>query len=135
MMRALILLAGALALPCSAQPASVAPWMTGAWLVELYNGGDSADIKDGYGHFTREERVELRGRMARERAEAYVTGVHDATEGRLWCYNAVFRPKPSTLQEEIFWSLRALTPDQLKRNAADLIVEQWRRKWPCGGKP
>jgi hypothetical protein len=133
-MRALILLALAIAAPCGAQPVTVASWMTGAALVELYNGGSLSDITEGYGHFTREDRIDYRRRLAKERAEAYVDGVHDATEGRMWCYNAMARPKPTTLHEEILWGLRALPASQLKGNAADLVVEIWRKKWPCGGK-
>jgi hypothetical protein len=133
-MRGALLLALALAAPCGAQPVTVAPWMTGEWLVDLYNGGDLSGIQGSYGHFTREDRIEVQRRIAKERAEAYVSGIHDATEGKQWCYNPS-KPKPSTLQEEVFWGLRALPADQLKRNASDLIVELWRRKWPCGGKP
>jgi hypothetical protein len=134
-MRAAIVLVGALALPCAAQPAAVAPWMTGEWLARLYTGDDISDIAEGYGRYTREDRIDIRTRIAKERADAYVDGVHDATEGKQWCYSALTRPKPSTLREEVIWGLRAMPPESLKRNASDLIVEIWRKKWPCGGKP
>jgi hypothetical protein len=134
-MRALILLSLALAAPCFAQPVTVAPWMTGEWLAQLYAGGDMSDIQGSYDHFTQEDRIDLRRRLSKERAEAYVDGVHDATEGKQWCYSQTTKPTPGTLHDEVFWALRAMPPDQLKRNASDLIVEVWRRKWPCGGKP
>jgi hypothetical protein len=123
----------ALAAPCRAQPVTLAPWMTGQALIDLLDGGDVSDIKGGYRQFTQEDRVELRRQMSKQQGEAYINGVHDATEGKLWCFSAS-KPKPSTLQEEVFWGLRALPVDQLKRNASDLIVELWRKKWPCGGK-
>ena len=134
-MRALILLGLALGTSCAAQPVTVAPWMSGESLVQLYAGGDISDIQGSYGRFTQEDRIDVRHRISKERAEAYVDGVHDATEGKLWCYSQVTRPKPGTLHEEVLWALRAMPADQLKRNASDLIVETWRRKWPCGGKP
>ena len=65
------------------------------------------------------------------RAESYMDGVHDATEGKGWCYDAKSKPKPDTIKETVIWTLRAMPPDQLKRNAADLIVEILAAKYPC----
>lgn len=132
-MRTAILLAAVMPLACMAQPVAVAPWMTGAALVELYDGGDVSDIKAGYGHFTREDRIDLRREMAKARARAYVDGIHDATEGKQWCFDPA-KPAPSSLHDEVFWTLRAMPSSELRRNAGDLIVDIWRRNWPCGGQ-
>ena len=76
--------------------------------------------------------------MDKELARLYISGVHDSTEGKSWCFSQKYRPKPDTLQGDIMAALRAMPPDQLRRNAADIIVEVWRKKWPClpdGSKP
>ena len=93
--------------------------MTGARLVELYEArrpGETAPAE----------------KMREMQADSYVDGVHDATEGKGWCYSSKFRPKPITIQEHVIWDLRALPAEQLKRNAAELIVELLRRRYPCG---
>ena len=66
-----------------------------------------------------------------QRAESYMDGVHDATEGKGWCYDAKSKPKPDTIKETVIWALRSMPSDQLKRNAADLIVEILAAKYPC----
>jgi hypothetical protein len=105
-----------------AQPVSVAPWMTGQRLVELAawpaNARDNIDLTP-------------RQRMDQELVAMFVVGVHDATEGKGWCYSQTAKPKPGTLHELAIDKLRALPSEQLKRAAADLIVETWRAKYPC----
>lgn len=124
-MRALILLGLAVAAPCGAQPVTVAPWMTGARLVEMVSFPPTAK---GNFDLTREQYLDA------ERVRLYIEGVHDATEGKDWCYSERYRPGPDALREQAEMGLRALAkrdPDRLKRNAAELIVEVWREKWPC----
>jgi hypothetical protein len=120
-MRALVF-SLAIALPCSAQPVAVAPWMTGERLVAMITFPSRAK---GNFDLTREQF------LAAERARLYIEGVHDATEGKSWCFSERYRPGPDALRDQAEVGLRALPRDQLKRNAADLIAEIWRNKWPC----
>lgn len=62
----------------------------------------------------------------------YLMGVHDATESKEWCYTGQ-RPaaKPAVMQMRMLEGLRKLPPDQLKRNAANLVVRIWQWDWPC----
>jgi hypothetical protein len=126
MMRAAIFGLALAASTAAAQPVSVAPWMTGQRLLELYarpaGAASEADL-------TVRQYVDLRS------AQLYLHGVHDATEGREWCYDRKYRPKPDVIEDAALAALRALTSEQLKRPAAELIVAAWRSKWPCGGKP
>jgi hypothetical protein len=126
MMRTLILVTTLAASTAAAQPVSVAPWMTGQHLLELYalpaGAKSEADL-------TPRQYVDLRS------AQLYLHGVHDATEGREWCYDRKYRPKPDVIEDAALAALRALPPEQLKRSAAELVVAAWRSKWPCGGKP
>lgn len=133
-MRAL-LLAVAVSSAALGQPVTVAPWMTGARLLGLYAAEPSRAIAGPYGKYSEAERVAVRETVSKASAAAYVDGVHDATEGKAWCYSVKASPHPDELQSEALWGLRALPPEQLKRNAADLIVDIWRKKWPCGAKP
>jgi hypothetical protein len=121
-MRALALLGMAIALPCVAQPVSVAPWMTGERLVELARW--PAGAKDNFDLTPPQY-------LNQQMAKMYVHGVHDTAEGKSWCYSQRYKPKPDVLEDDALDGLRALPPEQLKRNAADLIVEIWRSKWPC----
>jgi hypothetical protein len=129
MMRALILLA-AVALPAAAQPASVAPWMTGERLIKLFDRTGQEEVKWENGLYTRQQLVEHLDRTSEEIGAAYIRGVHDLSEGRSWCWEPN-RPKPDTLEEQAIWGLRALPKDRLKHNAADLIVAIWAAKNPC----
>ncbi|MDB5963318.1 MAG: hypothetical protein JWP59_4612 [Massilia sp.] len=118
-MRALFLLALALAAPASAQTVKQAPWMTGERLLALVAfpqpaGKSNLDIH-----------------MDEQRAKLYIHGVHDATEGKGWCYGTVRRPKPGQLEDEVIDGIKGMPRVQLKRNAADLLVEIWRVKNPC----
>lgn len=114
-----------ISIPCAAQPVSSAPWMTGEQLLK------KVTVRPGVkGNFdlTPDEYVEA------ERARAYIDGVHDTTEGKAWCYSERFRPGPEALVDNVLVELRKLPPQQLKRNAGDLIAEIWARKWPCPGR-
>jgi hypothetical protein len=125
-MRPAILLALAVAIPCAAQPVRQVPRMTGEQLVKLFERPSGATSRTGA------TTVE---QLHQYQAEAYINGVHDATEGRDWCYSTKYNPHQDELWAQALWGLRALPPEQLKRSAADLVVEVWRKKWPCGRKP
>jgi hypothetical protein len=91
----------------------VAPWLTGAELLRQLS--TPAEARD---------------------AEIYIKGAHDATERKEWCFKdrsgrAPPKPRPADLQAFVREGLRALPPAELKRNAADLIIELWQDKWPC----
>lgn len=78
-----------------------------------------------------------RGAMARDakaesyfrRAQAYIDGVHDATEGRDWCNPG--RIKPHELDADVAWALKGLPASTLKGNAAELIVAYLHKQFPC----
>ncbi|TFW31505.1 Rap1a/Tai family immunity protein [Massilia horti] len=133
-MRAVIILLGAmLALPTAAQHASVAPWMTGARLVKLLGNVDPATV-----NWTPDHPIRSRAAAAEyfdmtngEFVHGYIQAVHDATEGKDWCWSDKYHPKPHELEADARSSLQRMSDAQLKRNAADLIVEVWRAKWPC----
>jgi hypothetical protein len=126
MMRAGILMAAAVVLPCAAQPVGVAPWMTGADLVKLF---DQSSAGEDSRPLTPLEQLH------QYQAQAYMNGVHDATEGKEWCYSTKYNPHQDELWADALWGLRALPAEQLKRPAAELIVNIWRAKWPCRRKP
>jgi len=109
-----------------AQPVSVTPWMTGVQLVKLFERPSGA---------TNRMDATAQEQLHQYQAEAYMSGVHDATEGKEWCYNTKYNPHQDELWSDALSGLRALPPEQLRRSAADLVVEIWRRKWPCGSKP
>lgn len=120
-MRSLILLGLLAAGACMAQPANVAPWLTGARLLTMLT------YPPGKGTFdlTPEQYAD------KENARFYIDAVHDATEGKAWCYSERYRLGPLVLHEDVVIGLRALPPAQLQRNAAELVTEIWRKKWPC----
>ena len=67
----------------------------------------------------------------REFVRGFIHGVHDATEGKAWCWSARHEPAPDELEEDARRALQQMSDTQLKRNAAGLIVEVWRTRWPC----
>lgn len=131
--RAAIVLALILVSPASqAQRAAVAPWMTGEQLVKLLGEVDPFNVTWSTGsRFTKAELAELRTLDNRQHFQAYVEAVHDASEGREWCYSEKYRPAPLELVMDARHGLQRMTDDQLKRNAADLIIEIWHQRWPC----
>lgn len=108
--------------PSMAQPAAQAPWMTGERLLQLVTFRPG--VKNNF-DLTPAEFVDA------ERARAYIEGVHDLSEGKSWCYSQRYQPGPDALLDNVYTDLRSLSPAQLKRNAAELIVEIWQRRWPC----
>lgn len=115
-------IAAALAAPAFAQPVAIAPWMTGARLLELAAWPPGA-----------RDNLDLTPQQARDRqaAQLYLHGVHDATEGRAWCYDLQTKPKPDVIEEVALTGLRALPAARLQQNAADLLVASWAARWPC----
>lgn len=133
MRAALLMLGAALALPVAAQRASVTPWMSGERLVRLLGNVDPATV-----HWTADSPFRSRAIAAeyidmsnREFVHGYIQAVHDATEGKEWCWSEQYKPKAHELEADASDALQHMSNAQLKRNAADLIVEVWRKAWPC----
>lgn len=118
-MRAALILVVLSAAPCSAQPVRDAPWMTGERLLRLMTYGSLPGPRSA------EQDLDY------ERARLYIDGVHDTSEGTSWCYSERSRPGREALQSDVAYWLRKMEPSQLNRNAADLVVDIWRRRWPC----
>lgn len=90
-----------------------APWMTGRELLQRLSRPPTAP-----------------------EAGMYIEGVQDATEHRDWCYatgdgRAAPRQRPADMQAQVLAGLRALDEAQLRRPAAELLVEIWQARWPC----
>lgn len=107
--------------PAIAQPVSVA-WMTGQRLVDLMKRppGVRNRLQLTPADFLKEQSV-----------ESYIDGVHDATEGKEWCYSHQSTPGPDDLHGEVIADLRSMPASQLKRSAAALIAEVLRKRYPC----
>jgi Rap1a immunity proteins len=102
-----------------AQPVKIAPRMSGQMLVDQYLGppGSTAGKLSGPDF------------VAQQAAKGYLDGIHDATEGRVWCYSG--RIKPHELNFSLVWSLKDLPKETLKGNAAPLVVSLLSKKYPC----
>lgn len=71
--------------------------------------------------------------VERDIAQAYVNGIKDGTEGTVWCFVGVILPHE--LNNELAWDLKEKhTPDELRGNAAPLILTDLRRRYPCTGR-
>jgi hypothetical protein len=107
--------------------------MTGERLLKLLEPVDASAISpDPAGKFSREELASLRTTRNVEFVQGYLAALYDETEGKAWCYNAKYKvPKPDAFWDESRWGLHRFAPADLKRNAAQLLVEVWREKWPC----
>lgn len=127
-----LLLAVTLAIS-AAHAVAPAPRMTGERLLKRLESVDSSSVPWGAdSKFSREELAYLHTVTNIEFARGYVEALYDATEGKEWCYDGKHKiPKPDTFWDESRWGLYRLSPERLKRNAADLLVEIWREKWPC----
>lgn len=124
-MRALILLCVFLTLPLYAQSLKDGPWMTGERLLRMLTYPPGA--KNNF-DLTPDQYIDS------ERARSYIDGVHDMSEGKSWCYSERYQPGDEALHADVVMGLRKLPPGQLKRNAADLIVEIWGKRWPCADR-
>ena len=110
-----------LALPVAsaiAQPADLAPRLSGKSLVEQFLGPP-------------EEAKEMKARTFayHQHAKGYLDGINDATEGSLWCYTG--RMKPHERDLALIVELAKLPPSTLRENAAPLVLDFLRRKYPC----
>lgn len=138
-MRTLVILIFGLSLacPCSAQPASTLPWMTGARLVKLLGNVDPGTVQwtPGDRFPSRAVAAEFRDLVNGEFVHGYIQAVHDSSEGKAWCWSAKYHPLPHELEAEAREALQRMPDAQLQQNAADLIVEVWRKRWPCSTEP
>jgi hypothetical protein len=132
-MRALLAVGLALTGACNAQPTTVTPWMTGERLVKLLGNVDPANVSwtSNSPFRSRAIAAEYEDIRNRELVHGFIQGVHDATEGKSWCWSSRYKPAPDELEDDARRSLQQMPSTQLKRNAADLIVEVWRSRWPC----
>lgn len=122
-MRAALVAGLLMAAPCVAQPISQAPWMTGERLARLISYGSLPGVRSA------EKDLDF------ERARHYIDGVHDLSEGKFWCYSSGHQPGREALQSDVAVGLKRMPSDQLQRNAAELIVEIWQKRWPCPARP
>lgn len=127
-----------LALTCNvaisqAQGLTIGPRITGERLIAKLTPVDPATVTPNRGSvLTRESLAEFYGIVNYNFYDGYITALHDATEGRAWCYNKKYKiPKGDALSDETRQALFSLSSEQLKRNAAELLVEIWSKKWPC----
>jgi hypothetical protein len=132
-MRALILAGLVLAVPCCAQPAAVVSWMTGARLLKKLEPVSPQDVPwTPKSAVSREELAALHTNTNIEFARGYVAALHDATVGKTWCFDAQHQtPNDEDFWDTSRWRLAGLPVDQRQRNAAELLPEIWRAKWPC----
>lgn len=131
--QAALLLAIALAASISqAQRADVTPWMTGERLVKLMGNVDPATVSwtPDSPFRSRAIAAEYRDLVNGEFVHGYIHAVHDASEGKAWCWSQ-YKPKPHEMDADVRHTLQRTTAAQLKRSAAELIVEHWRKKYPC----
>lgn len=109
-------------------------WMTGEGLLKLLTPVEPSDISAHPDTTLRAKQI-LADNLSIQNArlfEGYITAAHDATEGRAWCENRkINSPKAETLDMVSREGLWRLPPDQLKRNATDLLIEIWRERWSC----
>lgn len=67
--------------------------------------------------------------LDREVARGYISGVKDATEGTAWCARGKF--KPDELDSELVATVKKLPAEKLRGNAAPLVLDVLRAKFPC----
>lgn len=131
---AALLLILVLASPASqAQRAAVAPWMTGEQLLKKLEPVSPQDVPwTPQSGVSRDELAALHTHSNIEYAHGYVDAMHDASEGKVWCFNDKYQtPNPADVWDESRWGLARLTAVQRKRGAAALLADIWRAKWPC----
>jgi hypothetical protein len=130
----LLALVVAVAAPAS-HAADPGPRMTGESLLRRLKPVDPATVivpDNVPGNLTKQDLAELHDRNNYEFAQGYLDALYDATEGTAWCYDwKIKNPKPDTFFDVSRSALRRFPADQLKRPAAELLVEIWRAKWPC----
>ncbi len=111
---------------------ALTPRMSGERLLKQLEPVEAGAIAEPAGKFSKDELASLRTMRNVEFVQGYLAAVYDQTEGTAWCYDPKSKtPKPDTLWDESRWALHRLSATQLKRNAAELLTEIWREKWPC----
>lgn len=68
----------------------------------------------------------------RDKADLYLLGVMDLTEGKVWCEYRKF--KTVTLREVVGEYIKKLPRHRLGERAAVVIEEALKTELPCGGK-
>lgn len=68
----------------------------------------------------------------RDKADLYLLGVMDLTEGKVWCEYRKF--KTVTLREVVGEYIKKLPRHRLSERAAVVIEEALKTELPCGGK-
>lgn len=111
---------------------ALTPRMSGERLLKQLEPVEAGAIAEAAGKFSKDELASLRTMRNVEFVQGYLAAVFDQTEGTAWCYDPKSKtPKPDTLWDESRWALHRFSATQLKRNAAELLTEIWREKWPC----
>jgi hypothetical protein len=110
--------------------------MTGERLVKLLGNVDprTVDWTPDSPFRSRAIAAEYHDMVNGEFVHGYIQAVHDATEGKEWCWSQ-YKPKPHELVDQARRSLQRMSDAELKRNATDLIVEVWRKTSPCPADP
>ena len=116
----------------SAQPAAQLPWMTATHLVKLMGNVDARTVEwsPQSPFLSRAIAAEYQDMVNGEFVHGYIQAVHDSTEGREWCW-IHSKPKQHILIENTRRHLQQLSSTELQRNASALIVEHWRKQFPC----
>ena len=101
-----------------AQPVQFAPRLTGQQLVDLFRGPPDESAE-----------VSAQTFAYHQQAKGYLDGINDATEGIVWCYSG--RWKADERDHALIHSLAKLPPNTLSGNAAPLVLDFLRKKYPC----
>ena len=74
--------------------------------------------------------------LQREKAYSYLDGVRDGTEGSTWC-DLPHQLKTPDLAYELADDIAKLPAAERKKNAAELLLQQLKRRYPCraGSRP
>jgi hypothetical protein len=123
----------ATAATAAAYTSSMPPLMTGERLVKLMGHVDPATVTWASDSPFRSRAIaaDYQALANGQFVHGYIQAVHDATKARQWCRMNGAKPMPHELESDARRALQQMPDTQLKRNAADLIVEIWRAKWPC----
>jgi hypothetical protein len=71
--------------------------------------------------------------IERDQTHSYVNGIKDATQGRIWCFVGTILPHE--LNIEVAFAVRATrSAGDLNGNAAPLVLEELRKRYPCKSK-
>lgn len=71
-------------------------------------------------------------KVTREKAQMYMVGVWDSTEGKSWCGFNMF--KSTSLQEMVYRHFDKLPAQRLNERASKLIEEALAKNHPCKGQ-